>query len=117
MTVFVDVDDTLVIFKTGSPHPYGVIMGDSFEPNHKLIERLKNFDGDIIVWSGGGSDYARKVARMVLPEGMRYIVRTKSAISMSEFASGDIVVDDQTEYYEALKVLGVRVFSPFDEWN
>jgi len=117
MTAFIDVDNTLVIFGNSSPHPYGVIMGDAFEPNYKLVERLKNFDGDIVIWSGGGSDYARQVARMVLPTELRYIVRTKRAISMSEFASGDIVVDDQPEYYEALKVIGVKVFSPFDEWD
>ena len=117
MTAFIDVDDTLVIFGNSSPHPYGVIMGDAFEPNHKLIERIKKFNGDIVVWSGGGSDYARKVAKMVLPEGIRYIVRTKGATSLSEFASGDIIVDDQTEYYTALKEIGVHVFSPFDEWD
>lgn len=117
MRIFVDVDDTLVLFKGDFPHPYGVIQGDSFKLNHKLVERLKNFKGEIIVWSGGGSTYAGHVAKRVLPESMNFTARTKEGASAKEFVAGDIIVDDQPEYYTVLKERGVRVFNPFEEWE
>ena len=118
-TVFVDVDDTLVIFKNeaNNVHPYGVINGEEFEPNYKLIKKLKDFSGDIVVWSGGGKEYAQKVARMVLlPKGIKYKVGSKFE-DFSAVKLGDIIVDDQKEYYIALEGIGVHVFSPFEEWT
>ena len=115
--VFVDVDDTLVLFGGNSPHPYGVIEGDPFELNYPLIEKLKEFKGEIVVWSGGGAAYARKVAMMVLPREVEFTAETKGATSVRGIKAGDIVVDDQPEYYTASKERGVHVFRPFEEWD
>lgn len=118
MTVFVDVDDTLVIFETDGIHPYGVIRGEPYEPNYILIEKLKNVNDDrIIVWSGGGTEYARTVARAVLlPAGIRCVVASKFD-DFKNIKPGDIIVDDQKEYYTAMKEAGVHVFGPFEDWN
>lgn len=116
-TVFVDVDDTLVLYKGGSTHPYGVINGEAYEPNTDLIERLKNFTGRIIVWSGGGKDYARQVARLLLlPEGIRCQAGSKFE-DFNQIKPGDIVVDDQSEYYIGMRELGVRIYGPRDDWS
>lgn len=118
-TVFIDVDDTLVLYQneTKGIHPYGILHGEPYEPNTKLIEKLKSFDGDIIVWSGGGKEYARQVARMILlPEG----IRCQAAFKMGEglqVKEGDIIVDDQKDYYIGFKDLGIHVFGPLEDWN
>ena len=114
-TVFVDVDDTLIIYQGDSIHPYGVINGEPYEPNYKLIERLKKFDGKIVIWSGGSRDYARAVAKKVLPEELRYIIGSKFE-DFCTIKDGDIVVDDQEEYFTAMKKFGVYVFNPSEEW-
>jgi len=117
MKAFIDVDDTLVLYKGNYIHPYGMIKGEPFEPNYKLIEKLKKFDGEIIVWSGGGKEYAREVARMVLlPENIRCMVASKFE-DFKDIEPGDIVVDDQKEYYTGMKESGVHIFGPFDEWQ
>ncbi len=43
MTIFVDVDDTLVLYDPprSGPHPYGVYDGIPWKPNERLIEGLK----------------------------------------------------------------------------
>lgn len=119
MTVFVDVDDTLVLYKNEANkiHPYGVINGDEFEPNHELIERLREYSGHIIVWSGGGREYARQVARIVLlPENIRCMVASKFD-DFGRIRAGDIVIDDQKEYFVGMEQHGVHVFGPFEEWT
>jgi len=78
---------------------------------------LKKFKGEIVIWSGGGSTYAEKVARMVLPRGMDFTARTKVDVNVRDFVAGDIVIDDQYGCYAALKEYGVRVFNPFEEWE
>ena len=115
MTVFIDVDDTLILFDNGGINPYGVINGKSYRPNLALIDKLKDFDGDIIVWSGGGRDYALMVAKKVLPKELRYMVGSKG-IGIRNVKHGDIIIDDQKEYFTALEELGVSVFNPFEEW-
>lgn len=117
MTVYVDVDDTLIIYKSysTSTNPHGFLDGKAFEPNHQLIARLLSFKGDIFVWSGGGRDYARKVAALVLPSTLRYDVGDKWLDD--DIKAGDIIVDDQPHFFEALKDKWIYIFNPFEEWN
>lgn len=115
MTIFVDVDDTLVLFDGDKVNPYGVINGKPYKPNLALIEKLKNFKGHIVVWSGGGRDYARMVAKIVMPKELRFTVGSKVA-ELSTFQAGDIIIDDQKECFAALEEMGVYVFNPFEEW-
>lgn len=114
--ILVDVDDTLILYKSAGIHPYGFIYGDPFEPNKELIERLKKFDGEIIIWSGGGAGYAEKVANMVLPKDIEFTAKTKGFDDIRGMGEGDVIVDDQTEYFISLRTLGVKVCSPFEDW-
>jgi hypothetical protein len=58
-SVFVDCDDTLVLYGGKALcHHFGLLHGESYRPNLELIGRLERFSGHIIVWSGGGMDYA-----------------------------------------------------------
>ncbi len=115
MAIFVDVDDTLVLFDGKKINPYGVINGKPYKPNLALIEKLKNTKEDIIVWSGGGRDYAKMVAIKVLPEEIRFMVGDK-VMDMQSVKSGDIIIDDQKENFVPLEEIGVYVFNPFEEW-
>ena len=65
MTIFVEVDDTLVLYdpSRSGPHPYGVFDGIPWKPNERLIEGLKAAARDgtvVIVWSGGGRQYVQQ---------------------------------------------------------
>ncbi len=116
MVVFIDVDNTLIIYRTGSIHPYWSIAGKPFQPNIKLIEKLERFEGDIVVWSGKGREYARRIAKIVLPETLRYQVDSKLS-GFHQIKPGDIVVDDQKEYFTSMKEHGVYIFGPFEDWD
>lgn len=98
MRLFVDVDDTLVLYQTLGPNPYGYYMGTPWQPNVRLIEGIKQFHRDypatlITVWSGGGRAYAREWAERL---GLGDIVTTviKDESTMNLITSGSIVVDD-----------------------
>ncbi len=114
--ILVDIDDTLVLYRSGGIHPYGFLYGYPFEPNKELIDRLKKFDGEIIVWSGGGAEYANKVAKMLLPRDMKFTAKAKGSNDIRNMGEGDVIVDDQPEYFISLRVLGVQVVSPFENW-
>jgi hypothetical protein len=116
MTVFVDVDDTLVIYRGGNyAHHYGVLDGRPYEPNYGLIKKLQQFDGTIVVWSGGGKDYARAVARTVLlPASVRCMVATKDP---SLVKPGDVVVDDDGRIRLLINHRGAKVYGPHDNWE
>jgi len=117
--VFVDVDDTLVLYVNPddcSAHPFGAINGEPFVPNEELIKKLKDFQGDIFIWSGGGIAYARKVAEMVLRDSIEWIALGKHD-SFSLVRPGDIVVDDQWYEMHTMKDFGVHVYSPTEEWK
>ena len=116
-TVFVDIDDTLVIYEGSGMHPHGIINGEPYEPNVNLIEKLKKFKGNIVIWSGGGKGYAGIVAKAVLPKDMKYTIRSKFE-DFFLIKPGDIVIDDQKPFYgDVHRELGILVFGPFEDWN
>lgn len=115
--ILVDVDDTLVIYDRQGLHPCGVTYGEPFKSNIELIERIKRFKGEIIIWSGGGAGYAQKVAEIVLPKDLPFKAESKGSSSIRNMGEGDVIVDDQKEYFEVLKNLGVKVVSPFENWE
>ena len=65
--IFVDVDDTLVLCDTNAdnhPHPYGVLRGEHFTIRHAIVNRpLARSWATVVVWSDGGSYYARTVVK------------------------------------------------------
>ncbi len=98
--LFVDVDDTLVLYQTGDgPHPYGVYMGVPWEPNEKLIEgihayKMENPSHSIFIWSGGGKDYAKMWAeKLGLDELVTCLDKGKDTLEL--IREGDLVIDDE----------------------
>lgn len=68
--IYVDCDDTLVLWKDGLggesvKHPFGDGAYD-FDPNLSLIAKIEEYERQgnlVIVWSGGGRPYASHWAR------------------------------------------------------
>ena len=56
--IFVDVDDTLVLYDTNAdnhPHPCGVLRGEHFTIRHAIVNRLLARSwATVVLWSGGG---------------------------------------------------------------
>ncbi len=98
--LFVDCDDTLVLYQDGlvSPHPFGFYMDTPFEVNQRLIKGILKFREDdpwavIIIWSGGGKEYAEMwVRRLGLDHLAVGMCKDKMAYDLIQL--GDIVVDD-----------------------
>lgn len=92
-TLYIDVDDTLV--KWGD-----VLEGritESWEPNEAVIRYAEQWDGDVVVWSGGGREYARTWGHRLLSH-----VRHKTASKFPLVPTpGDVCIDD----------------SPFEVWK
>ena len=116
--IFVDVDDTLVLYTAiAKIHPYGILHGEPYEPNRKLIEWLKRQNDRIIIWSGGGKEYARQAAKeLLIPESIRCMLGSKFE-DFSQIKAGDTVIDDQQEYFITMKEFGVRILSPHENWD
>jgi len=110
--LFVDVDDTLVLYDKVGPNPYGLYHGTPWTPNHRLVEGIKQFRLDnptelIVVWSGGGLEYAHQWNHD-LGFDDTIISLTKDVSTLHLVRDGDIVVDDQD-------LGGKRTHKP-DEW-
>lgn len=115
-TVFIDIDDTLILYQGSGIHPFGTIIGEPYTPNGLLIKKLRDFEGNIVVWSGGGKVYADLVAKSVLPEGLDYTVESKFD-GFHLVKPGDIIVDDQKDYFSSMEESGVRIYGPLEEWH
>ena len=97
--LFVDVDDTLVLYNKAGPNPYGVYEGTPYSINEPLLEGIKQFAKDnpdelIVIWSGGGKQYALRWAENL---HIAHLVTfmDKGWPTIKELVrSGDIVVDD-----------------------
>lgn len=112
MRLFVDVDDTLVLYQRPGPNPYGVYAGTPWEPNIRLIEGVKQFAKDnpealIVVWSGGGRAYAIEWAdRLGLGDIADGLLKDSSTMHL--ITEEDIVIDD-------MDLGGRRTHNPY-EW-
>ena len=117
--LFVDVDDTLVKYQSRQAvNPYGLYKGDPWEPNQRLIDGMRAFreanpDTLIVVWSGGGREYAMTwIDLLKLNPSLDVAGMGKDLGSMAIVRPDDIVVDDMAD---SLKVSAVKVYGP-DEW-
>lgn len=116
MRVFIDIDDTLIIWKDSeNTHPYGALRfqygNDSAAINTPLVERIRAHAAqghEIIFWSGGGDKYARSVVEWLLPEFKDSAFLTKDKMVFPLVRLGDIVVDDQP--------ITVRTHTPTEEF-
>jgi len=53
MQIFVDCDDTLVLYDSHTGvHPYGVLNGEPWHPNQPLVDALLETEHSVFVWSG-----------------------------------------------------------------
>lgn len=101
MKVYVDCDDTLVTWlgSQGGPHPYGA-FAEKWEPNRAVIayvEEAHANGAEIVVWSGGGKDYAETWGQRLLGH-IPHVAHAKfNAIA----GPGDVFLDDM----------------PFDSWK
>ncbi len=115
--LFVDVDDTLVKYSdhTDQKSHYPYQQGTPWTPNEPLIAGIKQYRADhkddmIVVWSGGGREYAQMWIDRLLP-GLGIVGMGKSSdLAETMVRSQDIVVDDIIDFPCA-----ARVFGP-DEW-
>ncbi|KKM22552.1 hypothetical protein LCGC14_1624140 [marine sediment metagenome] len=100
--LFVDCDDTLIIYDNeddGELHAYGYLKGFPYHLNGPLVSYIKWFAEEypeelIVIWSGGGGDYARTIAERIFP-GMEVATMIKDETTYPLVRENDIVVDDQ----------------------
>ena len=79
-----DVDDTLVV--------PAVVTGTTEVPNYEIIEIYRWFQGQghhMIIWSGGGKDYAEMWARKLGLEADEIIVKTVDRAEEIDLAFDD----------------------------
>lgn len=119
--LFVDCDDTLALYclpdgrcDHGGVHPYGTTY-TPWVPNEPLIGHVKAFrerhpDSLIVVWSGGGKEYAQRFIDRLLPD-LGIIAMDKWEPNTDLVRSADIVVDDQWESMTGFQA-GAYVFGP-----
>ncbi len=130
MRLFVDCDDTIVLYKPesenvsgqGNRHPYGLMYDDSLyvfnEPLLKFIVafREKHPDALIVIWSGGGAWYAERVAEQAGIGHLDLTYMDKDRTTFPLVDEDDIVVDDQ-ELRVAATVTPPDFFDNKDNWG
>ncbi len=112
MTLWVDVDDTLVIYDDTESvtHPYGTYNGTPWTANEPLLAGIRKFLEDqpnslVVIWSGGGILYANEWRTRLLP-GLDVSSLGKNPQTASLIRPGDIVVDDYVDFRCPVKVYG-----------
>lgn len=80
MRLFVDCDDTLVLWQAEKrTRSDGLYLFDEWQRNDELIEAIEGFlrqaeeeifELNLVVWSYGGEEYARKWAELFFPNRM-----------------------------------------------
>ena len=93
MRLFVDVDDTLVLWQGLDGESYM----DSWTPNEALIKAVIEYfystpDVYLYVWSGGGGTYAEVFAVRTLGDTVPYIALSKDTTMPQD---DDVCIDDQ----------------------
>ncbi len=98
--LFIDVDDTLVLYsgREPGPNPLGLEMGLEFRVNVDLIAAIQiwkrdNRGGQVVVWSGGGEAYARSAGDRFIP-GVATWYFTKGGKNLTLPNRNDVLVDD-----------------------
>ena len=139
MRLFVDCDDTLIMYDTKphedgchqegcvecgytETHPYGVLRGQPFRLNESLIEYIKAFRGKypaslIIIWSGGGKEYAQHIANVAGLDDLDIVALDKDRGTFGLVAADDIVVDDMALRGVAAAVTPPDFFDNKDNWG
>lgn len=96
MRLFVDVDDTLVRWLGGTdPHPYGY-GAEKWEVNEAVLAYIRawkkeNPYGYVVIWSGGGADYAETWAQRLLPGEFGVAVGKQPVFPLQD---SDTFIDD-----------------------
>lgn len=97
--LFVDCDDTLVIWDKAAEHKDaagGLYHGDKWQPNVLVVDAVARWkhahmDGTVVVWSGGGVEYAGMWGRRLL-FGVPHVAISKD---IGIPTAADVCVDDQ----------------------
>lgn len=87
--LFVDVDDTLILWKDPEP------IATEWRPNPDVVAYVKQWhanhpDGELVVWSSGGRDYAAQFGKRVLPD-VPHVAQSKWMLIPRV---GDVCIDD-----------------------
>ncbi len=82
-TLYIDCDDTLVRWLPES-------HVTEWEANHGVIRFAEHWPGDVVVWSGGGQEYAAMWGQRLLNH-VPHRAMCKEPIAL---AAGDVVIDD-----------------------
>lgn len=97
--LFVGIDDTLVLYSVVGPNPFGALDGVSYIFNEPLVQGVKNFRRDnpdalIVLWSGGGAQYARRFGDLAGLLDFVDLCMIKDDSTLNFITEGSIVVDD-----------------------
>lgn len=124
--IFLDVDDTLVLYEDGrrtgtaprQVHPHGIFRGERFTVNHWLVERvLAHPEETLVVWSGGGRDYARLIVEQYIPTlaHARFLIKDESTRHL--ISPRDVVMDDLLSMRSLAVNAGAIGVGPHEDWN
>ena len=126
MRLFVDCDDTLLLFgypddDPDSVTPYGFWRDVPYTINEPLVAFIRAFyakypNALITIWSGGGDQYAAQVAKEVGLGEIDALCIIKDRTTFSLVGEDDIVVDDQ-ELKVAATVTPPDYFDNKDNWG
>ena len=90
-TLFVDVDDTLIIWDDAPEGPVSM----TWHPNADVIAAIDLWKGPVVIWSTGGAYYAQKTAEELLPPEVLSKVTGYDAKWPRWVDDGDMFIDDE----------------------
>jgi predicted HAD superfamily phosphohydrolase YqeG len=93
-TLFVDVDDTLVIWSDS---------GASYKPHQKHIELVKRFhkrNQPVVVWSAGGWEWAERIVKELDLEPYVTAIMSKPAWWVDDLPANEVLFEVNRIYLE-----------------
>ena len=100
MKLFVDVDDTLILYY--EKHTWDLSQTSTYDVNFDLIEALEIWckyypETSLVVWSGTGTKWAEEISQALFPHMTITMVGSKFSFLRDIISEDDMAIDDRLQ--------------------
>lgn len=115
MKLFVDVDDTLILYY--EKHTWDLSQTSTYDVNFDLIEALEIWckyypETSLVVWSGTGAKWAEEISQALFPHMTITMVGSKFSFLRDIISEDDMAIDDRLQESRTYLKKFRKVFLP-----
>lgn len=79
----------------------GTLINSARKPNQNVVDFIKKFKGNVVIWSGSGEREALRFGTLALGKTFPFVAKDKSMTNV-EFHEGDVIIEDVDYIIEGL---------------